>query len=206
MLTGADDAPSWLDRVRRAHPDADGELTALIEGGVGRAPPAPGSAAARPSATCGWRWGRRRTTPRTAACCRCSTRRWPAPTSRPATSRGGARPRPSPQPSGRAARSPTRSAIRGLAAFVAAADGELDRAAELARTRPIARPTSSAWQPRAGRIFAGLARLELHLERNEPSSVREVLAEVKRGQRASHRLTLQSMVALHAGQARPPAR
>ena len=31
-LTGPDDAPWWLERVSRAHPDADGELTALIEG------------------------------------------------------------------------------------------------------------------------------------------------------------------------------
>ena len=31
-LTRPDDAPAWLDRIRAAHPDADGPLTALIEG------------------------------------------------------------------------------------------------------------------------------------------------------------------------------
>ena len=31
-LTGTDDAPSWLERVEQAHPHADGELLALIEG------------------------------------------------------------------------------------------------------------------------------------------------------------------------------
>ena len=30
-LSDADDGPAWLERVRRAHPRADGELTALIE-------------------------------------------------------------------------------------------------------------------------------------------------------------------------------
>ena len=31
-LTRPDDAPTWLERIGHAHPDADGPLTALLEG------------------------------------------------------------------------------------------------------------------------------------------------------------------------------
>ena len=34
-ISRPDDAPSWLERVRQAHPDADGPLTGLIEGAWG---------------------------------------------------------------------------------------------------------------------------------------------------------------------------
>ena len=34
-ISRPDDAPSWLERVRQAHPDADGPLTAFIEGAWG---------------------------------------------------------------------------------------------------------------------------------------------------------------------------
>ena len=53
---------------------------------------------------------------------------WPAPTSSPASSTWRGPDRSTPCPILRAARSPTRSGCRGVAAFVAAIDGELTAA------------------------------------------------------------------------------
>ncbi len=44
-LTGADDAPSWLDRVSQAHPEPEGELAALVEAAWSEHPPPTGPAA-----------------------------------------------------------------------------------------------------------------------------------------------------------------
>ena len=48
-----------------------------------------------------------------------------------------------------------------------------------------------------GRIFAGLALAELHLEHGDNEQAAQMLEEVARASDASHRPTLQSLVTLH---------
>ena len=91
----------------------------------------------------------------------------------------------------------------GIAAFVAATAGELSRAERL-----VAKCVQSADQlgldrHEPGTIFAGLALVEVHLERHEHDAARRTLDEVTPASEASHRLTLQSLVTLqHAKLAR----
>jgi LuxR family maltose regulon positive regulatory protein len=85
----------------------------------------------------------------------------------------------------------------GGAAFVAALSGELARARHLAASAVAAADRLGLASHDPGRVLAGLALVELHLERDEPESAVRVLDEVKQASDASHRLPLQSMVALH---------
>jgi LuxR family maltose regulon positive regulatory protein len=83
-----------------------------------------------------------------------------------------------------------------LAAFVAARAGDLSRAAELAERARRSADELALGLHEPGRIFAGLARVELHVERGEDDTATQVLDECKRAGDASHRVTLQAAVAL----------
>jgi LuxR family maltose regulon positive regulatory protein len=196
MLTGPDDAPSWLERVRRAHPDADGELTALIEGGWsehhqyrGQPLEALGHLRLAMDAVGG-----------------APSNRGLLPLLYAGTARaflqageldqaGAVLERALTHPVGNLLTDEVRNP--GIAAFVAARSGELSAAEALAR-----RVAGSAEQfdlrgPEVGRICAGLALAELHLERREDEEAVQVLEEVAQASDASHRPTLQSLVSLH---------
>ena len=92
---------------------------------------------------------------------------------------------------------------RGVAAFVAARDGELAEAAALARAVEESADLLGLGRHELGRIYAGLAMVEVHLERNEQEIARQLLDGVAADAELSHRLTVQADVALqHAKLAR----
>jgi ATP/maltotriose-dependent transcriptional regulator MalT len=201
-LTRPDDAPSWLERVRRAHPDADGALTALIEGAwnehhqshgqplealrraglaldaVGGHPPNVGLLPLLPVSTA-----------RAHIQAGQMDQAWTILEHAQANPIG----------------SPVADAVRnrGVAAFVAATDGELRRATELVWSTKDAADQLGLGTHEPGRIYAGLAMVEVHLERHEHENAREVFDDVRSAAEASHRVTLQSLVTLqHAKLAR----
>jgi hypothetical protein len=55
--------------------------------------------------------------------------------------------------------------------------------------------------PEVGRIFAGLALAEVHLEHGDDGQALPILEEVTRATAATHRPTLQSLVALQQAKA-----
>ena len=169
-LTGPDDVPSWLERVRRAHPDADGELTALIEGAWGEHHQHRGQPleAIRRAARSPWTPSADRL--RTAVCCRSSTPPRLAPTSRRASWTRRARSSSARSRIRSAARWPTRFAIRASPRSSPPSPGSCSRAAELATRAVRSADQLGLGSHEPGRIFAGLALVELHLERNEHES------------------------------------
>ena len=205
-LTGADDAPSWLERVRRAHPDADGELDRPHRGGVERAPPAPRAAAGGAPPPASWRWTPSAARPPNRGLLPLAPRRARrAPTSRPASSTqaGAVLERALAHPVG----SPVADDVRhpGIAAFVAAVAGELSRADELAARSRRGRPTSSASAATSPGGSSPAWRWSSCT--SSATSTNRRGAAPRRGQarprEASHRLTLQSLVTLqHAKLAR----
>ncbi len=194
-LDGADDAPSWLDRVRRAHPHADGELTALIEGAwnehhqlrgqpreairrlhlaldaVGGRPPSRGLLSLLHAATAGAHVQ-----------------------AGELDAAGAVVEQALAHPTGGRVADDVR--VPGIAAFVAASGGDLSRADELAAHTGRAADQLGLGDHEPGRIFAGLALVELHLERHEHDAAGRILDQVMRASDASHRLTLQSLATL----------
>ena len=195
-LTGPDDAPSWLERVRRAHPDADSELTALIEGAWNehhqyRGQPlealrhlrlAMDAVGGEPS------------------------NRGLLPLLYAGTARaylqageldeaGAVLERALAHPVGNLLTDEVRHP--GIAAYVAAESGELSAAEALATSVTLSADEFRLRSPEVGRIFAGLALAELHLERGDDEQAVQMLEEVTRASDASHRPTLQSLVTLH---------
>ena len=195
-LTGPDDAPSWLERVRRAHPDADGELTALIEGAWNehhqyRGQPLEALRHLRLAMD---------------AVGGVPSNRGLLPLLYASTARayiqageldqaGAVLERALAHPVG----NPLTDEVRhpGIAAFVAAAAGELSAAEALARSVARSADEFDLRSLEVGRIFAGLALAELHLERGDDEQAVQMLEEVTRASDASHRPTLQSLVTLH---------
>ena len=165
-ISRPDDAPSWLERVRRAHPDADGPLIAVIEGAwsehlanrgqplgaisrcglamdaVGGAPPNVGLlpllyvATARAHIQCGQMDQARAVLQHAHA-----------------------------HPVGHPVADEVRN--RGVAAFVAANDGELVEAAAIVRAVEGSAGLLGLARHEVGRLYAGLAMVEVHLERHE---------------------------------------
>jgi ATP/maltotriose-dependent transcriptional regulator MalT len=194
-LDGADDAPSWLDRVRRAHPHADGELAALIEGAwsehhqhrgqpreairhlhrarefVGGRPPSHGLMSLLHAAAAGAHVQ-----------------------AGDLDAAGAVVEQALAHPTGGRVADDVR--VPGIAAFVAATAGELSRADQLAARTRTAADQLGLGDHDPGRIFAGVALVELHLERHEHEAAGRILDEVTRASDASHRLTLQSLVTL----------
>ncbi len=194
-LVGPEDAPHWLERVQAAHPNADGELKALIQGAWSehyqhRAQPLaaiPHSYAAL-DAVGGSPPNRSLLPLAHTALVRAHLQAGQFDEARSTV--GHALARTTGNPVADCVRNPAQ------AAYLAAADGELSRARDLAASaiETADRLGLAIWEP--GRIFAGLALVDVHLERNEQELALRVLADVKKASVASHRLTLQSMVLL----------
>ena len=194
-LTGADDVPSWLDRVRRAHPDADGELATLIEGAwaehhqhrgqpleairrmrrasdaLAGTPPAGGLVSLVHSATA-------------------RAHIQAGELDQAGTVLAHALAHPVGNPVADDVRHPAG------AAFVGAVAGELSRATGLAERAIRSADSLGLGSHEPGRILAGLALVEVHLERMEHDVAGALLDDVKRASEASHRLTLQTLVTL----------
>ena len=117
----------------------------------------------RRSAGADWRWTRSAAPHRTWGCCRCSTWRRRGPTSSAARWIRLAPSCSTPMRIRSVIRSPTRSGIRGVAAFVAANDGELVEAAAIARAVEESADLLGLARHDLGRLYAGLAMVEVHL-------------------------------------------
>ena len=202
-LTGPDDAPRWLERVRQAHPTRRRRAAGDHRRGVGRAPSAPWpSSRGDPPPGCGVRGVRWDASEQRSAAARlCSVGACPHPGGRFRPRRCA--PRVAPSPDRRATPSPTRSAIPASPPSWPPPPGSCPGAERL-----VAKCVQSADQlgldrHEPGTIFAGLALVEVHLERHEHDAARRTLDEVTPASQASHRLTLQSLVTLqHAKLAR----
>ena len=201
-ISRPDDAPSWLERVREAHPEADGPLTALIEGAwsehlanqgqpleairrcelameaVGGRPPNVGLlpllhvATARAHVQCG-QFDEARAVLQHAH----------------------------EHPVGHPVIDEVRH--RGVAAFVAAVGGELTEAASLVGAAEESADLLGLSRSDLGRLYAGLAMVEVHIERDEQEIARRLVEDIAVNAGRSPRLTVQADVALqHAKLAR----
>ena len=193
-LTGSADAPSWLERVRRAHPDADDELTALLEGGwsehhQNRGQPLEAIRHLRAASDAlGGRPGSIGLLSLLyVAMARAHILAGELDEAQAILDDALANP----------VGNPVADDVRhpGLAAFVAAA-GELTRAGQLGARAVRSADELGLGIHEPGRVYANVAVLEVHLERNEPDAAMALLEDVKRASEASHRLTLESLVTL----------
>ena len=80
---------------------------------------------------------------------------------------------------------------------MAAAAGELGRADDLASSALRSSDRLGLESHELGVVFAGLARVEVHLERNEREPAGRILREVAQASDASPRVTVQHTVTLH---------
>ena len=194
-LTGADDAPSWLDRVSQAHPEPEGELAALVEAAwselhhqrgqpreairrlrlatdaAGAGPPSPGLLTLVAASTA-------------------SAHVQAGDLDAAGSVLGEARAHPA---GGRVADDVR---VPGVAAYVAAATGELTEAARLAACAERAADQLGLGDHEPGRIFAGMGLVELHLERHDHEAAARILDEVTRASEASRQAPLRGLVAL----------
>ena len=201
-LTGPDDAPRWLERVRQAHPRADGELLAIIEGAWGEHHQHRGQAreAIRHLDAAFEAFGG--TPPNSGLLPLAYAASARAHIQAGDFDRAGALLESAlARPTGNAVADEVRHP--GIAAFVAATAGELSRAERLVAKCVQSADELGLDRHEPGTIFAGLALVEVHLERHEHDAARRTLDEVTPASQASHRLTLQSLVTLqHAKLAR----
>jgi LuxR family maltose regulon positive regulatory protein len=190
-----DDIPPWLERVRRAHPNADGQLTALIEGAwsqhhdhrgqpleaigrlglaldaVGGTPPSVGLLALLHTA-------------------KARAHLHAGQTAEARSVLQQARSHPVGHPVADDVRSPA------LAALVAAYDGELTAAAELVRSAGESADLLDLERHEMGRIYAGLAMVEISLERNERENARDLVDELRAAAAVGRFATIQNDVML----------
>jgi LuxR family maltose regulon positive regulatory protein len=199
-LSGPDDVPTWLEKVRRAHPEPTGEVAGLIEGAynehhqhrgqplealrhvrlsmdaVGGRPPSQGLLSLLYTV-----WARGHVNA--------------GEVDRAAEVLDHALANPVGN------RVPDEVRHPGLASFVAGVTGELSRADELATRALAAADGLGLGDHEPGRIFARLALAEVHVERAEDEAALHLLAAVERAGDASRRLTLQGTVALQQARA-----
>ncbi|HEU4839950.1 MAG TPA: hypothetical protein VFT09_00860, partial [Ilumatobacteraceae bacterium] len=201
-VTRPDDVPVWLERIRAAHPDADGPLTALIEGAWNEHHQNHGQPleALRRIGLSADALGGRPPNLGLLPLVHVSRARAHIQAGQFAEAAavlddGHAHPVGSPVAD--VARN------RGVAAFVAATDGELGRAIELTRTAEASADGLGLGRHEVGRIYAGLAMVEVHLERHEHEAAGALMDAVRGASEASQRVTVQSLVTLqHARLAR----
>jgi ATP/maltotriose-dependent transcriptional regulator MalT len=189
-ISRPDDAQSWLERVRRAHPDADGPLTALIEGvwsehwavrgqpfealrclglavdAVGGTPPNVGMLPLLFTATA-----------------RAHIQSAQMDQARAVLQHAHA------HPVGHPVIDEVRN--RGLAAFVAANDGELVEAAALVRDVEESAGLLGLERFELGRVYAGLAMVAVCVERNELENARQLVEGISADVALTNRLTVQ---------------
>jgi LuxR family maltose regulon positive regulatory protein len=85
---------------------------------------------------------------------------------------------------------------RGVAAFVAAGDGELTEAGALVSAVNESADMLGLGRYELGRLYAGLAMVEVHLERDEQEIARALVEDIRADAEQSHRLTVQAEVSL----------
>lgn len=194
-----DDVATWLDRVQHAHPDADGQLAALIEGAwsqhhdhrgqpleairrlglaldaVGGTPPSVGLLALLYTATA-----------------RAHLHAGQIDQARSLL--GHARAHPVGHPVADDVRNPA------LEALVAAGDGELTAATDLVRSAEEAADRRGLERHEMGRIYAGLATIEVHLQRGDPASARELVDDLRAAAEMGRFATIRNDVILQQAQ------
>jgi LuxR family maltose regulon positive regulatory protein len=199
-LGAPDDVPAWLERIQRAHPDADGPVRALTEAAwaeyhqqrgeplaairreqkameaVHGRPPADGLLALLPTVTA-----------------RAHLQAGDL------TSAASVIERALDHPIG--SRVPDDVRHPALAAFVAARAGDMSRVEDLADRTDRAADELALGQYEPGRIIAALARAELLVERTDDTAATRVLADAKTAAEESHRVPIQAMVALQQARA-----
>ena len=194
-LTRPDDAPAWLEQIRAAHPDADPALVALIEGAWGEhhqnrgqpllaiehldramevvdgRPPNLGLLPLLPVATA-------------------RAHIQAGQHEQAATVLEAARAHPT--------GNPVADEVRnwGVAAFVAAVEGELNRVVALVRDVGECADRVGLGPHELGRIYAGLAMVGLHVERHEPENALDVMDDVRSAAERNRRVTLEHLVTL----------
>lgn len=196
ILTGADDAPSWLERVRRAHPDAEGELAAAVAAAwterhlrLGHAEAALASLRVAMDAIHGEppNVGLLPLLHASLACAHIHAGDLEQADAvlQPALT----------QPAGR----PVADLVHhpGVAAFVAAASCELAQADLLARRTMRSADQLGLGRHELGPIYARLALMVAHVERNELDAALQIMDEVKQASDESRRLTARCLVTLH---------
>ena len=194
-ISRPDDAPSWLERVRRAHPDADGPLIAVIEGAwsehlanrgqpleaigrcglamdaVGGAPPNVGLLPLLYVATA-----------------RAHIQSGQMDQARAVLQHAYE------HPVGHPVADDVRN--RGVAAFVAANDGELVEAAAIVGAVEASAGLLGLARHDLGRLYAGLAMVEVQLERHEHENAHRLIEGIRADAELGNRLTVQVDVAL----------
>ena len=194
-ITGPDDAVWWLERVEHAHPDRDGDLMALTEGarselslykGDSRLALLHGTATV--DAVDGRPANKGLIPLAFSVVIRAHIQAGDFDGARAAVERAAA------FPTGNALADEVR--YPALTAFVAAVDGELGSATQIAADveRRCASLRIAAHEP--GRIWSGLAQVEVHLQRNELEQASAVLDMVGFAADAGHRVPYQSQVTL----------
>jgi LuxR family maltose regulon positive regulatory protein len=194
-LCAGEETPAWLDRVSRAHPEADGELRALIEAAWGeyrqrRGEPlaAIGHEEAAMVAVDGRPPSHGLLPLLHVAVARAYVQAGDMTRANVVLEHALAHPVGS--------RVPDEVRHPGLAAFVAARGGELSRAAHLAGEARRAADELDLGPYEPGRIFADLARVELLVERHADDEAGELLEHVNRASEATNRLAFRSMIVL----------
>ena len=195
-LNDSDDVPAWLERIRSAHPDADGELTALIEMACaehhqqrGQPLEAIARLCAASEAIGGIRPDRGPLSHLHASSASAHFQAGKAAEARAEIERALAHP----------VGSPVADKVHGpgIAALAAAVDGELTRADQLAGSVAHAADQLRLGSHEPGRIFADLALVEVHLERHDHEAAARILHRITQATEAIHRPTLQSLTPLY---------
>lgn len=194
-LDSGQDAPAWLKQVQQAHPDADGPLVALIEGAWGeyhqhRGEPLEAIRHEELAAEAvQWRPPRLGLLPLLyTVVARAHIQAGDLPRAGAVLDDALAHPVGS--------RVPDEVRHPALAAFVAARAGDLTQAGRLADHATRSADELGLDRHEPGRIFAGLARVDILIELNDDRAAMRLLDEVKLAGEASHRVTLQATIAL----------
>ncbi len=194
-IAGPDDAVWWLRRVEEAHPAPPADLAALVHGAWAELHlyhGESGAAIARATACIDAVDGR---PPNTGLLPLAFT-----PLARAHLQAGNTEAlrttiaRATVHPSGNAVADGVR--LGGLDALLAATDGWLGRALQQADDVTVRANGLQLAIREPGRIWSGLARAEVLIERNELVAAAAVLGEVVAGAEATHRAPMQSLVAL----------
>jgi LuxR family transcriptional regulator, maltose regulon positive regulatory protein len=201
-ISRPEDAPVWLERVRRAHPTADDRLTAMIEGAWGEHLDNHGQPleAVRRMRQASDAIGGRPPNDGLLALVHVATARAHLHAGQVDEARTVLR-HARDHPVGHPVADDVRT--RGVAAFVAALDGELGVATELVGAVVESADLLGLERHEPGRIYADLAMLVLHIERNELENARELVVGIRAAAELGRRVTVQSEVLLqHAKLAR----
>ena len=195
-LSDSDDGPAWLDRVRSAHPEAAGELSALIELACaehhqqrGQPLEAIARLCAASQAIGGIRPDRGPLSHLDASIASAHVQAGKAAEGRAELERALAHP----------VGSPVADKVHGpgIAALAAAVDGELTRADQLAGLVVHAADQLRLGSHEPGRTFADLALVEVNLERNDHETAARILDRITQAIEATHRPMLQCLTLMY---------